>query len=90
MIEQNALNQLQRMKQIMQLSKQAGIDEVPMKVDTLIELADGFAEFEKCMEADLQKARHKAWLRGVADTSRHLLEKKNGMPSSPYEGGSDD
>lgn len=77
-------------KQILELCKQTGTTEVPMKIDVLLELGDAIAQLEADLEKQLNEAKHKAWLRGVADMARAGASTPPVAPKSPYEEGSDD
>lgn len=71
--------------QMVELAKKAGIEEVPMKTDAILEFVDGFKELEKIYDQDIQAAKHEGWLRGAADMARQSLARDPQMPVSPFK-----
>lgn len=76
---------LDTLVQMVELAKKAGIKEVPMKIDVILELVNSFKELEKIYDQDILEAKHEGWLRGVADMARTALSRNPEMPVSPFK-----
>ena len=82
-------DKLDALIQMVELAKKAGIEEIPIKTDVILEFVDGFKELEKIYDQDIQAAKHEGWLRGVTDTARQVLARDFQMPVSPFKAGNE-
>ena len=90
MTDDNTSGNIEKLVQVLELSKKAGIEEVPMKIDVLLEMVDEVKSLEGEISKKIQKAKHSGWLVGVADMARIAATGEISMPKSPFKGEADD
>ena len=85
MSEDKMKDTLDVLVQMVELAKKAGIEEIPMKTDAILEFVDAFKELEKIYDQDIQAAKHEGWVRGVRDMARNALSSDPKKPISPFK-----
>lgn len=85
MSEYNLDEPLDALVQMVELAKKAGVEEIPIKTDAVLQFVEGFKELESVYDEDMQNARHEGWLRGVRDMAQNALSRSPKIPVSPFK-----